>query len=266
MKLNRLLITFAVVGVLASCTSYKHIPYLQNPQVVNEFEGSLPMYDAKIMPKDLLSITVNTSDPQAAAPFNLTVQTPLNAALSNINTTTQPTLQQYLVNNEGIIDFPVIGRLQVGGLTKGEAEALIREKLRPYLKETPIVTVRMANYKISVLGEVARPGTFTVSNEKVNILEALAMAGDMTVYGIRDNVKLVREDANGKREIITLNLNSADLVVSPYYYLRQNDIVYVSPNKTKARNSDIGSATSIWISATSILISLASLIVNIVNK
>ena len=123
----------------------------------------------------------------------------------------------------------------------------------------------MANYKISVLGEVARPGTFTVGNEKVNILEALAMAGDMTVYGIRDNVKLIREDATGKREIITLNLNNADLVLSPYYYLSQNDILYVTPNKTKAKNSDIGSSTTLWFSATSILVSIASLIVNIVR-
>lgn len=161
--------------------------------------------------------------------------------------------------------FPVIGRLKVGGLTKNEAEDLIREQLQPYLKESPIVTVRMANYKISVLGEVNRPGTFTVGNEKVNILEALAMAGDMTVYGVRDNVKLIREDAKGKREIINLNLNNAELVVSPYYYLRQNDIIYVTPNKTKAKNSDIGSSTSMWISATSILVSLASLLATILK-
>lgn len=233
--LKKLLLFVVASALLAGCTSYKNVPYMQNPEVVNSYREDLPLYDAKIMPKDLLSITVNTSDPQAAAPFNLTVQTPLNAALTNINTTTQPTLQQYLVNNKGEIDFPVIGRLKVGGLTKNEAEDLIREQLQPYLKESPIVTVRMANYKISVLGEVNRPGTFTVGNEKVNILEALAMAGDMTVYGVRDNVKLIREDAKGKREIINLNLNNAELVVSPYYYLRQNDIIYVTPNKTKAK-------------------------------
>lgn len=265
MKIRKFLLVLAIPLALAGCTSYKSVPYMQNPEVVNSGSNSLPLYDAEIMPKDLLSITVNTTDPQAAAPFNLTVQTPLNAALTNINTTTQPTLQQYLVNNKGEIDFPVIGRLQVGGLTKNQAEDLIREKLQHYLKESPIVTVRMANYKISVLGEVARPGTFTVGNEKVNILEALAMAGDMTVYGIRDNVKLIREDATGKREIITLNLNNADLVLSPYYYLSQNDILYVTPNKTKAKNSDIGSSTTLWFSATSILVSIASLIVNIVR-
>lgn len=238
---------------------------MQNPETVNNFRESLPLYDAKIMPKDLLSITVNTTDPQAAAPFNLTVQTPLNAVQKNITTTGAPSLQQYLVNNVGEIDFPVIGLLKVGGLTKNQAEDIIRDKLQPYLKEIPIVTVRMSNYKISVLGEVARPGTFTVSNEKINILEALAMAGDMTVYGIRDNVKLIREEADGKREIITLNLNNADLVLSPYYYLRQNDILYITPNKTKAKNSDIGSSTTLWFSATSILVSIASLIINIVR-
>ena len=169
------------------------------------------------------------------------------------------------MNNEGCIDFPVLGTLKVGGLTKNEAEDMIREKLKPYLKETPIVTVRMSNYKISVLGEVARPGTFTVSNEKVNVLEALAMAGDLTIWGMRDNVKLVREDAAGKREIIELDLTNAEIITSPYYYLQQNDILYISPNKTKAKNSDIGSSTSLWFSATSILVSVASLLYNILK-
>ena len=265
MKIKRLLLLLALPLLVASCTSYKNVPYLQNPEAVNDFEETLPLYDAKIMPKDLLSITVNTTDPKAATPFNLTVQTPINAALTNISTTTQPTMQQYLVNNKGEIDFPVIGRLEVGGLTKNEAEDLIRERLKPYLKESPIVTVRMSNYKISVLGEVARPGSFTIGNEKVNVLEALAMAGDMTIYGVRDDVKLIREDVNGKREIINLNLNNAGIVTSPYYYLKQNDIIYVTPNKTKAKNSDIGNSTTLWVSSLSILVSIAGLLVNILK-
>ena len=260
-----LFIALLAAGLTSSCTSYKNVPYMQDIETVNNYGKVIPLYDAKIMPKDLLSITINTTDPQAAAPFNLTVQTTLNAALANINTTSTPTLQQYLVNNKGEIDFPVVGRLKVGGLTKNEAEDLIREKLQPYLKEKPIVTVRMANYKISVLGEVARPGTFTVSNEKVNVLEALAMAGDMTVYGVRTNVKLIREDAEGKREIVQLDLTKSDLILSPYFYLRQNDILYVTPNSTKAKNSDIGTTTTTWISATSIMVSIASLIVNILR-
>ena len=266
MKIKSFFLMCVSVLLLASCSSYKQVPYLQDPAVVNAIQEAQPLYDAKIMPKDLLTITVNTTDPEASAPFNLTVQSAINTGRTN-SLTQQPTLQQYLVNNEGTIDFPVLGRLHVGGLTKTEAEDMIREKLKPYLQktETPIVTVRMANYKISVLGEVARPGTFTVSNEKVNIFEALAMAGDLTVWGIRDNVKLIREDATGKREIINLNLNNAEIVTCPYYYLQQNDILYVSPNKTKAKNSDIGQSTSLWFSATSILVSVASLLYNILK-
>ena len=169
------------------------------------------------------------------------------------------------MDNEGKISFPVLGELELGGLTKKEAEHLIISKLEPFLKEKPIVTVRMVNYKISVIGEVTRPGTFTISNEKVNLLEALAMAGDMTVYGLRDNVKLIREDATGKQQIITLDLNKVETILSPYYWLQQNDVVYVTPNKAKARNSDIGNSTSLWFSATSILVSLASLLFNILK-
>ena len=262
MKIKSFFLLGVITLILASCSSYKQVPYLQDPAVVNAIQEVQPLYDAKIMPKDLLTITVNTTDPEAAAPFNLTVQSSINAARTT-TLTQQPVLQQYLVNNEGNIDFPVLGTLHIGGLTKTEAEDLIREKLKPYLRETPIVTVRMTNYKISVLGEVARPGTFTVSNEKVNVLEALAMAGDMTIWGMRNNVKLVREDATGKREIVYLDLNDADIVTSPYYYLQQNDIIYVTPNETKSKNSDIGQSTSLWFSATSILISAITLLVNI---
>lgn len=265
MYIKKILFILTAVFALASCTSYKQVPYMQDPETVNSYGKEIPLYDAKIMPKDLLNITVNTTDPQAAAPFNLTTQT--NNTLGNgmLPTTSQEAIQQYLVNNQGEVDFPVLGRLHVGGLTKNEAEDMIREKLQPYLKETPIVTVRMVNYKISVLGEVKNPGTFTVSNEKVNVLEALAMAGDMTVYGMRDNVKLIREDAEGKRQIVMLDLTKSDLVLSPYFYLQQNDILYVTPNKTVAKNSSIGSATTIALSATSILVSVASLIATIVK-
>ena len=264
MKIKSILLMAVCALVMASCTSYKNVPYLQNAEEIMAAQAKLPLYDAKIMPKDLLTVTVNTTDPEAAAPFNMTVQTAQNLATSRTSYS-QPVLQQYLVNNEGSIDFPVLGTLKVGGLTKNEAEDMIREKLKPYLKEVPIVTVRMSNYKISVLGEVARPGTFTVSNEKVNVLEALAMAGDLTIWGMRDNVKLVREDATRKREIIELDLTNAEIITSPYYYLQQNDILYISPNKTKAKNSDIGSSTSLWFSATSILVSVASLLYNILK-
>ena len=274
MKNKKSITILMVAFTLASCQSYKIVPYLQSYEsltdkgykeiVINEVNQQDTLYDARIQPKDLLSITVNTSDPQAAAPFNLTMQTSINVAQANSTyVTSQPTLQQYLVNNEGEIDFPVIGKLKIGGLTKTAAEKLVREQLRPYLKETPIVTVRMSNYKISVIGEVNHPGTFTINNEKVNLFEALAMAGDMTVYGIRSNVKLIREDNNGQRNIISLNLNEQNILHSPYYYLQQNDILYVTPNKTKAKNASISNSTTIWFSVVGTLVSLASLIVTI---
>ncbi|MFR2352826.1 polysaccharide biosynthesis/export family protein [Bacteroides ovatus] len=252
--------------LLTACQSYKKVPYFQNVEVVNGVEQQESLYDAKIMPKDLLTIVVSCTNPELAIPFNLTVASNAGMAVSNSSyVTTQPVLQPYLVDNDGNINFPVLGELKLGGLTKREAEQLIIDKLKPYMKETPIVTVRMVNYKISVIGEVTRPGTFTISNEKVNLLEALAMAGDMTVYGLRDNVKLIREDANGKQQIVTLDLNKAETILSPYYWLQQNDIIYVTPNKAKARNSDVGNSTSLWFSATSILVSIVSLLVNILK-
>ena len=263
--LNKRMCWILLLFLLASCQSYKKVPYMQDVSVVNEAIQQENLYDAKIMPKDLLTIVVSCTSPELAAPFNLIVASPSNLSISNTVTTTQPVLQPYLVDNEGNINFPVLGELKLGGLTKKEAEQMIVDKLKPYIKETPIVTVRMVNYKISVIGEVARPGTFTISNEKVNLLEALAMAGDMTVYGLRDNVRLIREDSNGKQQIITLDLNKAETILSPYYWLQQNDIIYVTPNKAKARNSDIGNSTSLWFSATSILVSLASLLFNILK-
>lgn len=261
-RIGRHAIVFLVAILLfASCQSYKKVPYLQDVEAVERTVQEGNLYDAKIMPKDLLTIVVSCTSPELAVPFNLTVASTANVTLNSV--TSQPVLQPYLVDNEGKINFPVLGELKVGGLTKKQAESLIIEKLKPYIKETPIVTVRMVNYKISVVGEVARPGTFTISNEKVNLLEALAMAGDMTVWGLRDNVKLIREGADGKQEIVTLDMNKAETILSPYYWLQQNDIIYVTPNKAKARNSDIGNSTSLWFSATSILVSLASLLVTI---
>ena len=221
---------FALASLLlCSCSAYKKVPYLQGSEYLNMANIQTPLYDAHIMPKDLLTITVNTSDPDAAIPFNLTVATPITANSKSL--TSQPSLQQYLVDNNGNIDFPVLGTLHIGGLTKSQAENMIKEKLKTYIKENPIVNVRMA--------------------------------GDMTVYGQRDKVKLIREDAQGNRQVIPLNLNDADIIVSPYYYLQQNDVVYVTPNKTKAKNASISNSTTIWFSVVGTLVALASLIVTI---
>ena len=123
----------------------------------------------------------------------------------------------------------------------------------------------MSNYKISVLGEVNHPGMFTVGNEKITILEALAQAGDLSIYGVRDRVKLIREDAKGRKEIHTVNLNDAEIINSPYYYLQQNDVVYVEPNKVKARNSSVGNTTNLWFTGTSVLVSIATLLYTILK-
>ena len=171
----------------------------------------------------------------------------------------------FLLDNQGNINYPVLGKLSLNGLTSREAENLITERLKAYVKERPTVVVRMSGFKVSVLGEVASPGVYPVVNEQINVLEALAMAGDLTIYGVRDNVKLIREDKNGHKQFITLNLNDADLLLSPYYQLQQNDILYVTPNKAKAQSADIGPSTTLWITVFSVLLSIASLLVNILR-
>lgn len=266
--MKRLIIfcTFTAMLLLTACTSYKNVPYVINSDSLQNVIRAMELFDAKIMPKDLLTITVNTEDPKISAPYNLTIQTNASVALNN-NVTTQASLQQYLVSNDGTIEFPGLGTLHVVGMTKSECERMIKDRLKPFIKEDakPVVTVRMPNFKISVIGEVNRPGQYSITNEKVNIFEALALAGDMTIYGVRDNVKILREDAQGVRQYHELNLNDAKVIFSPYYQLQQNDIVIVTPNKTKAKNSDVGTSTSLWFSATSILVSLASLLYNILN-
>lgn len=251
--------------ILTACGSSEKVAYLQNSSQINS-ESNKVLFDARIMPKDILTVTVSTIDPEASIPFNLTVSSPASTSGSK-SLTTQPALQDYLVANDGTIDFPILGKITVSGLTKTECEAMILEKIRPYMADTekPIVTVRMSSYSISVLGEVKNPGSFPVSREKINVFEALAMAGDMTIYGVRDRVRLIREDASGKKEIQVLDLTDANIINSPYYYLQQNDIIYVEPSKVKKQDARVGSMTNLWFSATSILVSVASLLVNILR-
>ena len=266
-KLKRLTLGALLAFLLVSCQSYKKVPYLQDTAFVNDTEQSARQAGVKVMPKDLLTIAVSCSTPELAAPFNLVNSG--TASRTEGKTVGQGTassaLQQYLVDNQGNINFPVLGEIHVGGLTKLEIENLIIDKLKVYLKEAPLVTVRIVNYRISVLGEVTKPGSFVVSNEKINLLEALAMAGDLTIYGMRDNVKLIRTGQDNKQEIVTFDLNKTETVMSPYYQLQQNDIVYVTPNKTKAKNSDIGVSTGLWISGVSVLLSITNLLLTILR-
>ena len=196
----------ALCLVVMSCASSRRVVYLQEKSV--EIPESSVAFDARIMPKDLITISVSTPEPEAALPFNLIVPSAQSGnSLSSL--VSQPTLQNYLVNNEGEISFPVLGQLKVGGLTTQQTSEMIISQLHKYLKGPPIVTVRLINYKVSVIGEVNRPNMYTVINEKINVFEALAMAGDLTIYGRRDRIRIMREDINSHRHIITLNLNDA---------------------------------------------------------
>lgn len=265
MRKNLFFIFFAVLCMtLGSCGSSKQIAYFQNADSLS-YAASKGLFDAKIMPKDLLTITVSTTDPKAATPFNLSVTNTLNA--TGYLSTGAGSLQTYLVDNDGFINFPVVGQLKVGGMTKRQCENYIRDKILPYMSKTenPIVTVKMASFKVTVAGEVKAPGVFNVDQEKISVIEALARAGDLTIYGKRGNVLLIREDATGEKSVHRLNLNDANLINSPYYYLQQNDYLYVEPNSVQAKNSAIGSSTTIWISVVSILTSVASLVVNVLK-
>lgn len=265
MRKNLFFIVFAVLCMtLGSCGSSKQIAYFQNADSLS-YAASKGLFDAKIMPKDLLTITVSTTDPKAATPFNLSVTNTLNA--TGYLSTGAGSLQTYLVDNDGFINFPVVGQLKVGGMTKRQCENYIRDKILPYMSKTenPIVTVKMASFKVTVAGEVKAPGVFNVDQEKISVIEALARAGDLTIYGKRGNVLLIREDATGEKSVHRLNLNDANLINSQYYYLQQNDYLYVEPNSVQAKNSAIGSSTTIWISVVSILTSVASLVVNVLK-
>jgi len=263
-RFNRIVLPLIALMLLAACGTQKDVPYFQNAESV-DLSKSQYLFDAKIMPKDQLTITVSTTNDEAATPFNLTVPTPYT--VNSRSTYSQAMLQTYLVDNAGNINFPIIGTIHVGGLTKSQAEKMIQDQIKPFMAEAenPIVTVRMPGYQISVIGEVARPGTFTVSREKISILEALAQAGDLTIYGQRKNVQLIREDSTGQKSIHIFDLTDANIINSPYFYLQQNDVIYVTPNKVKAQNSSVGSMTTLWFSATSILISLTSLLYNILR-
>ena len=243
-----------------ACTSTKKIIYLQDvvPLKQQEIEQK---YEVIIHGDDLLAIMVNSRDPELALPFNM----PMVSYQLGSNTGGQQRVLGYLVDTNGNIDFPILGEIHVEGLTRMQLTELIKNKLiEGDLIKDPIVTVQFLNFKISVMGEVGRPGSFTISGDRITLLEALSMAGDLTIYGRRDRVAVIREK-DGKRMILMHDLRSSDIFNSPCYYLQQNDIVYVEPNKAKAGQSEINQNKSVgvWLSAASILVSIASLIVTL---
>ena len=256
---NTVLVLMSLV-LFSSCMSTKNITYFQNKDQI-DFAMSKHLYDAKIMPKDILQIQVFTMTPEAAEPFNLLKST--NSTVTTTSTTGQGTVYDYLVDNDGNIEYPVLGKLHLGGLGKTEAEQLIKNKIQPYLSESEnvVVHVRMMNYKYAILGGVKNPGLFTTQNEKVNILEAIAQAGDLTTFAYRDRIFLIRENSEGQKEYHQLNINDANIISSPYYYLQQNDVIYVESRKTEARNAFISSNTSVWFSLISSLMSITTFII-----
>ncbi|MBS1602950.1 MAG: polysaccharide biosynthesis/export family protein [Bacteroidetes bacterium] len=226
----------------ASCVNSKKIVYFNNIQDTT-LKGTDPHIESAIQKNDLLSITVSSLNPQASSIFNLSVQTGTAPTLSTMPATagangavmptgTAQTLG-YLVAGDGTIKFPVLGTIHAEGLTKKQLEKLLADSLTSQkLLVDPIVNVRFLNFRVTVLGEVARPTTINVGNEKISILEALGLAGDLTIYGKRENVLLIREEGESK-VIRRIDLNSEKILSSPYYYLKTNDIVYVEPNKSK---------------------------------
>lgn len=251
---------FILAILMASCVSTKNVTYFENKDQV-DVTLSKGLYDAKIMPKDILQIQVFSMTPEASEPFNLLKGS--SAATSSTSDTNQNSVFKYLVSNDGTIVMPIIGQVKVGGLTKNEAEELIKSKIQPYLSETEnvVVHVRMMNYKYAVLGGVKEPGLYTTQNEKVSILEAIAQAGDLTTFAYRDRIFLIRENAEGQKEYHQLNINDANIISSPYYYLQQNDVIYVELRKSEARNAFFSANTSALFSITSALMSIATLII-----
>ena len=242
MKNNYIKVTYMLIMVLmvtSACVSKKDMIYFQNEEAVKN--ALLNEYAPKIQTDDLLSIFVSAEDVESSNPFNL-YEGGHGAAQRPIN---------YLVTPNGMITFPVLGEIKVAGFTTNELKALLISKLTLYIKK-PIVTIRLENFRISVLGEVKSPGAFSILNEQVSIPEALALAGDLTIQGKRKNILLLRKNGD-QMESIRLDLTDKSIFKSPYYYLAQNDILYVEPNKAKVNSSAIGTTSSLISIATAVL-------------
>lgn len=234
--------------LLSNCVSSKKINYFEqnNSAYSNEI---LLDYEPTLQKGDILTINVSAIEPEAAIPFNL---------FESPNTPNLVPLP-YIVNAEGEINFPVLGKIKVINLTTKELTENLTDRLLLYLKK-PIVNIRITNFQVTVLGEVKNPGRFTILNERISILEALGLAGDLTIYGDRQNITLVREK-DGKRNFEKIDLTDKNLFNAPYFYLSQNDALYVASNKTKVNSSNVGPNTSAILSSLSIITTLIAILV-----
>ena len=264
-KIKYKLLLLSLCGFL-SCSHYKDIPYFQNAAEV-DLSQSAYLYDLIIQPQDQLNIFVSSSNEESAATFNKIEKTGLRPGQKVGEENNQGGFYRYLVDVNGNIDFPVAGMIHVAGLTIEQVSAAVKDALQPYFKDDKsfMVNTYMMNYSVSVLGEVKSPGTFDVTRNKMTVLEALAKAGDMTIYGKRDNLKILRELPDGTYQVHELDMRDANILNSPYYYLQQRDIVYVEPNEAMAQNSKIGQTTQLWVRGVSITVSLGSLLYRVLQ-
>ena len=260
MKIKTLIPIFSLL-LLTSCkTTTNNITYFQDlDNQVTTIGKQTVNYTPRIAPDDQLSITVSGTDPNAVAAFNMPLASYLAPGEAYVTST--PVLHTYLVNSHGEIDFPVLGKLQVANMTRSELTDIMTEKISAYVK-SPIVTIQIRNFKVSVLGEVNKPGMVNIPNERLSILDALGMAGDLTIYGNRTNVLLIR-DNNGQKEYHRFDLTSSETLTSPYYYLQQNDVLYVEPNKARKGNAKDSQSGQFNISLASTIISALSILASL---
>ena len=267
--LYSLLLSVMGAGVLSSCGTSKDVVYFQD---LKPGESEIIMPEVKaitVQPEDKISIIVNSRDPQLTDLFNLPyVSRQLGQSLRNgLSTGTNNGVSGYTVDAEGDIDFPVLGKVHVAGMIREEiAEHIKNELVTKNLVKDPVVTVEFMNLCVSVMGEVNNPGRFAIDRDRITILDALSMAGDLTIYGNRQKVMVLRQE-DGQQRVYGVNLTSGEHVyTSPAYYLQQNDVVYVEPNDVRARQSTVNGnnvrSTSFWISLASLLTSVAILIFN----
>ena len=242
MKLKNLLIIFFVLSFFSfSCTTYKDVPYFQDLKrdsvLTEKINNFTPL---TIQPGDLLAIHVNSLNHDADLQFNYNFERPsgVNAITNvpNAGSSAENTVFGYLVDRDGNIRLPLVGYVKVSGSNTVEITHDLETKLSDYLSK-PIVNVRLENFKISILGDVRNPGSYNIANESVTLSEALALAGDLNSTGLRPNLLIIRE-VDGVRKYITLDLRSKSILNSPYYYLKNNDIVYVQPNRDKVASTD----------------------------
>lgn len=248
------LVLFSVFFGMISCVSKKRITYFQNDNIDQSKVSN--NYKTIFKPDDLLQITISAQDIIAVKPFNLIAET---FATSTSDASGQLRQQTYLIDSNGEINFPVLGKMKIGGLTREETIDLFKKKLDPDHVKDPNINIRIANFKVSVLGDVSTPGTYTIPNERITIVEAIALAGDLNISAKRANVKVIREEGNEKKEY-QVDFLSNKIFTSPVYYLQQNDLVYVDPNKAKAQSASYNQNTGLFVSIGSIIISLIAIL------